>query len=275
MVGEPAQVEVATAELRIPIAGLGSARYAVRCIGFSKRFTAPARRRELPSRNVTLMIGFGDPLRLLSDHDAGVRAVHSFVSGLQLESAVTERFGHQYGLHVQLSPLAAAALFGLPMHELTDVLVDLPSVLGADGARLAERLESTATWPARFALIRAELATRIAVGRSPSVAVALAWQELRAANGAVRIGQLVAESSMSHRHFIARFRAEVGVTPKQLARVLRFEHAVDLLARPGASVAETAASAGYYDQAHLGREFRILAGAPPVVLPAARRADGT
>ncbi|MDJ0347119.1 hypothetical protein QMK19_38495 [Streptomyces sp. H10-C2] len=125
---------VATAtELRIPVPGLGSARYAVRCAGFSKRFAAPVRWRELPSRHVTLMFGFGDPLRLLSDHDAGVRTARSFVTGLQTESSPTERLGHQYGLHVQLSPLAAAALFGLPLHELTDVLVDLPSLLGGDG----------------------------------------------------------------------------------------------------------------------------------------------
>ncbi|MDJ0347118.1 helix-turn-helix domain-containing protein [Streptomyces sp. H10-C2] len=123
--------------------------------------------------------------------------------------------------------------------------------------------------------MRTELAMRIALGRSPSTAVAQAWQVLRATNGTARIEHLVAESGMSHRHFIARFRDEIGVTPKQMARVLRFEHAMDLLTRTGASVTGTALAAGYCDQAHLSRDFRALGGSSPGMLLAAHRARGS
>jgi len=261
-----------TARLRIPVPEVGSARYGVRCVGFSKRLAEPQRWRELPSSHLTLMFGFGDPLRVVSSHGGETRTALSFVSGLQTRADTTERSGHQFGLHVQLSPLAAGALFGRPVHELTDELVDLPSVLGPEGPRLAERLESAVTWADRFALVQAAIAPRIALSLSPHAAVIHAWQQLRASHGTVRIEHLVAESGLSHRHFIHRFREQIGVTPKQMARVLRFEHALDLLTRPGASAAAAALAAGYCDQPHISRDFRALAGAPLGVVLAAHRA---
>ncbi len=65
----------------------------------------------------------------------------------------------------------------------------------------------------------------------------------------------------SARHLTNRFRAEVGLRPKEAARVVRFDRARRQL-RPGRRMADVAAAAGYYDQAHLAREFQALAGVP-------------
>jgi AraC-like DNA-binding protein len=63
--------------------------------------------------------------------------------------------------------------------------------------------------------------------------------------------------------------------PKTLARVLRFKHALGLLQRDdGARFAEIAETCGYYDQAHLNRDFRAFAGAPPTDFLARRLPDG-
>jgi AraC-like DNA-binding protein len=206
------------------------------------------------------MISFGDPLVLLGDGDH--RSVRSFVSGLQTESTITERLGHQHGLHVQLSPLAAYSLLGLPMHSLTNVLVDLPAVLGRTSMQLVERLASASDWPERFDLLRAALAARMTNGPEPTPAVVEAWHRLRATNGTARIADLVRQSGLSHRHLVARFREEVGMTPKSLARVLRFEHSLSML-ESGDTLADVAIAAGYYDQAHLNRDFKALAGCSP------------
>jgi AraC-like DNA-binding protein len=56
---------------------------------------------------------------------------------------------------------------------------------------------------------------------------------------------------------------QVGLAPKACARLLRFEHAVELLGAPGASPSSVAAEAGYYDQAHLDRDCRQFAGCTP------------
>lgn len=105
-------------------------------------------------------------------------------------------------------------------------------------------------------------------GPGVSPEVGYAWQRLLRTGGRVAISRLAAETGWSDRHLRGRFRAEIGLTPKAAARVIRFDRARRLLGRgqrAGArpSLADLAASCGYYDQAHLDREFRDLAGCPP------------
>ena len=78
-----------------------------------------------------------------------------------------------------------------------------------------------------------------------------------------RIATLADETGWSTRHLANRFRAETGLTPKAAARVIRFDATRRRLQRGGASIAEVAATYGYYDQPHLVREFGALAGCSP------------
>ena len=64
------------------------------------------------------------------------------------------------------------------------------------------------------------------------------------------------------RHLTNRFRAEVGLRPKEAARVVRFDRARRLL-HAGRPARRRGRRAGYFDQAHLNREFRALAGCSP------------
>ena len=89
-------------------------------------------------------------------------------------------------------------------------------------------------------------------------------QQLRSSHGSARIDDLVKRTGFSHRHLAARFREQVGMTPKAFARVLRFDHSVTLLRRDRPSLAASvAAAAGYYDQSHLNRDFRAMAASSP------------
>lgn len=260
------QTSVGVREARLWLPGPDSrtGAQATRCVGFAKEFVAPERRRELPSRHVSLIINFGDPLVVVGDR--GAQNVGSFVAGLQPRAAVTERHGRQHGMHVELAPLAAYALIGAPMAALTGTLVDLAVVLGREGSDLVERLASARSWSDRFRILEATLTRRMVGGPPPDRAVADAWHQLSESNGSVRIDEVVKRSGHSHRYLVSRFREQIGTTPKLAARVLRFEHSLRLLRQPGTSIADVATATGHYDQSHLAREFRALAGCPPTEL---------
>lgn len=246
-------------DLELP--GHGTAR----TTGFAVRFTTTHRRAELPSGRITLLINLGDPLVI--QRRSGPQPLGSFVAGLQSQPVHAERLGWQTGLHVQLSPLAARAAFGVPMGELTDSLAELDTLLGKDAKRLIDRLYSAGTWADKVELLRQALSQRIERAREPTPAVAWAWRELRVTNGRARIDHLVRETNTSHRHLVRRFHDEIGMTPKAVARLLRFEHSICLLSQ-GRALTHVASEGGYYDQAHLHREFRVLAGRPPGAMKA-------
>lgn len=87
---------------------------------------------------------------------------------------------------------------------------------------------------------------------------------LGAARTPASVRRAAADLGISPRHLARLFLAEVGVPPKLCARLMRFQRVVRLLGRrPRAPSGELVGAGGYYDQAHLIREFRAFAGLSP------------
>jgi len=240
--------------------------------GYREDMAGPLRRRELPSGHVTLILSFGEPIALLpAERPAAAGTFTSFLVGLDDGPTITEHAGRQHGVQVDLSPLGAYALLGGATSEYASAVVPLADLPGQRGDELAARLADAPGWAARFALLDQVLGARIAAGPAPAPEVAWAWRRLQRVAGRGAVAELAEEVGWSHRHLICRFREQIGLAPKAAARVLRFERAVGLLAAPGGPPwAELAVRCGYYDQAHLNREFRALAGCTPTELVAGR-----
>ena len=98
----------------------------------------------------------------------------------------------------------------------------------------------------------------------PSVPVIWAWNRLRASGGRAPSAPR-GRAWLQPKRLIAQFRDHVGLPPKTMARVIRFERAVRLLRDSGTPLgwAEIAYRCGYFDQAHFNREFREFAGRTP------------
>jgi AraC-like DNA-binding protein len=174
-------------------------------------------------------------------------------------------------LQVDLAPLAARRLLGLPMSELANRSVSLEDVLGPPASELAGRIADAPGWPERFAMVQRALAARIADAPAADPGVAWSLGVLAGSGGRAPIGALAGELGWSHRRLIARFRDAVGMPPKRVARILRFERLTTVIgADPSIGWARAAAECGFADQAHLVREVRDLAGLTPTRLLADR-----
>lgn len=272
----------ASARLRRHI--LGYCGYAEKTVGFN-------RRRELPSGEVIVIVGFGPKLETTYPDLAPERSERhrSFVAGLHQTHCLVATPGTQAGIQLNLTPPGAHLLLGVPMHELTDRVVELDDLLGREGELLVEELYEARDWEARFGLLDAVLERRLGEARSGTPDVAWAYRRMLATAGRLRIGELCAELGCSRKHILRRFSEQIGVAPKTFARILRFERAAHLLGhRDGASWvpesehgagselswAEVAAECGYFDQAHMNRDFRQFAGIAPGALAAALLPDG-
>jgi len=229
-----------------PLAGRVTSYY-----GFEVGAPQPVRQREGPGADVVVILTFEEHWLIDGDRHT------SFVAGLHDRQVTTEHPGRSLGMQINLEPLAARALVGAPLHELAGRVVPLDQVL--DGA-VVERLADTGDWDSRFALLDATLAPRLADSR-PSPEVSWAWRRLRVTHGRVAIGELAAELGWSRKRIVARFRDEIGLPPKAVARLLRFEHARELAGTM--SWGELAFECGFSDQPHLIAEFRRITGRTP------------
>jgi AraC-like DNA-binding protein len=229
-----------------PLAGRVTSYY-----GFEVETPEPVRQREGPGTDVVVILTFEQ--HWLID---GERRT-SFIGGLHDRQVTTEHPGRSLGMQIDLDPLAAHALFGTPLHELAHRTVPLEETLGPF---LVERLAGAQDWSARFALLDDVLAPRLA-DACPSPEIAWAWRRLRATHGRVPIGELATELGWSRKRIVARFRDEIGLPPKAVARLLRFERARDLAGTM--SWGELAFDCGFSDQSHLIAEFRRITGRTP------------
>ncbi|MFK0045452.1 helix-turn-helix domain-containing protein [Streptomyces sp. NPDC090741] len=252
----------AGASRRRPAAALRP--HIVNYTGFRTEFTAPRRRLELPTGYVTLVFPFGEGLwvsRGGEEPSAPLRpAAGALISGPRTGWAIGVHAGAVHGLEVNMSPLGAYRLFGIPVTHFGEARVDPADVLGAAGRHLAERLQALGTWPECFDLLDAVFTARLERGPVAAPEVRGALSRLWADSGSLALA--AAETGWSARTLRARFREQVGLSPKGVARVFRLQHALRLLAA-GVAPAQVAAACGYHDQAHFGRDVKALTGLPP------------
>jgi AraC-like DNA-binding protein len=244
-------------------------------VGYRQAGVAPAVHRGLPSPWLTMIVTLDEPLVIARHPDPGQSGgTYDFLlGGLHTAPALVTHAGAQGGIQLGLTPAGARALLGLPAAELASIDVEAGEVLGRLAGEVRERVLAAADWAGRFAVLERFLIAQAGAARvpAPRPEVSYAWDRLQRSCGAVSVAALAAETGWSARHLGEQFRAETGLTPKAGARVVRFDRARRrLLARSAAGdrvvLAAFAAECGYYDQAHLARDFRALAGCPPSAL---------
>ncbi|RZT16033.1 AraC-like DNA-binding protein [Mycobacterium sp. BK558] len=199
------------------------------------------------------------------DHVGPPLRLRSFVAGLTDAPVLVGHAGSARCLQIDLTPLGARSILGLPLSELANQTVPFEAVLGRTGMTLVQRIGEAPCWRDRFALVDQLLLRRL--GDAPDVDRGVAWSLARitASGGRTSIGPLAAELGWSHRRLISRYRDAVGLPPKTVARIVRFERALERL-RCGVELSVVAVDCGYFDQAHLCREVRDLAGVTPAEL---------
>jgi AraC-like DNA-binding protein len=240
-------------------------------VGYRQEGRAPGMHRGLPSPFLTLVLTADQPLVIAAhaDRRQAPGCYDALVGGLHTRPVLISSDGRQFGVQLALTPAGARALLGTPAAALAAVDCHLADVLGRAGGEMTERFRSASDWPGRFAAVERVLLRLIRDdGGAPAAEVAEAWRLTLAAAGRLRVEEIARRVGWSSRYLLQRFRAETGLTPKEAARVARFDRARRALAARTATggapdLAVLAAAGGFSDQAHLTREWQAFAGLPP------------
>jgi AraC-like DNA-binding protein len=219
-----------------------------------------------PDGHPEIVVHGGDPFR----ESGGSLQERALIAGQSTRATRVSPSGAVRVVGARLRPDAAHALFGAPQHELTNRVVDLrdldaplASALRGDvaarsrGEEMLEGLEGAlAAAVSRIPRRR----RRDRFGRPAAEAIRLADRR----GGLVRVEALARRLGVTRRQLERLFRDRVGIPPKLFLRILRFQRALGSSgdARAG-GWAQVAVALGFYDQSHLIRDFRELAGRAP------------
>ncbi len=233
-------------------------------VGYRQLGGPPRVHRGLPSGSMTVIVNVGDPVRVLAG--AGAERFDTTVAGLHTSATLIDDTGTQEGVSIGLHPLGVRRLFGAPAAALSDLAVELDELIGPDGRRLWERLQAPGTARHRSEVCLRWLRAQLTRDRDAGVEaeVRRAWWLLEASAGRVRVDDIADDVGWSRQHLRRRFRAQLGLNPKESARILRFDASVRRLkAYPDTSLSTVAAECGFTDQSHLTNEWTRLAGCTP------------
>jgi AraC-like DNA-binding protein len=243
-------------------------------VGYHAEGLTPQLHRGLPSPYLTFILSLGQPIVTGATPSQAwgdtARRTEILVAGLHDAPAYVVQPEVQSGIQLAVHPLAAHSIFGTPASRLPAEAISGADVLGPEVERLRQRLLEPSSWSQRFDLVAHYLRRRVdARGRRrarPEVVAAWSWLTRR--QGACSIAELAGHVGVSPRHLRALFGAEVGISPKQVAALMRFDATKQDIARAVVDggplrLTELAHRRGFYDHAHLDAEFRRFAGTSP------------
>lgn len=259
-------------------------------LGSEGYLPAALRERSLPSAEIAMLVNFGSPHRTLdvADPHRSTNHQNAWIVGLHDSYQLSEAVGARRFMVIRFTPIGAHLFLKIPMETLANRTVELEQIDFPIARFLLNRLKAAGDWESRFAVMDSLIAERVVSARSPSAGLVWAWERLQETHGETEVGLLAAEIGCSRRHLIASFRQHIGLPPKTVARILRFNHTLRVMNRIGRNLdnnpdsrpyfdlpqignachrnvrwPEVALDCGYYDQAHLIKEFQAFAGVTP------------
>lgn len=204
-----------------------------------------------------------DEVRIYKDaqHHRFQRYSGAIVSGPYAEPFLTDTVLESSVIGVHFKPGGAFPFLGIDAGELSNRHADLEAIWGRAAVALRERLCGAASVERRFRLLEQFLENRLHFEQHSAAAFAIATfarvrlQMTRELAHAVRL---------SEKRFIDVFRREVGVNPRLLTRIYRFQRVLARTQQVGTlDWAELALDHGYFDQSHLIRDFLAFSNFSP------------
>jgi AraC-like DNA-binding protein len=216
----------------------------------------------LPDGCPELVMQFGDCFERVHADGTSERQPAILFAG-QLTGQLSLRPTGTIGtLGIRFRPAGAAAILHMPQQPLRGAT---PSVETLDGRlyRMLSAIRASSCSLADAAgRVQRSLLTRLDEDwLDPRVHAAV--DVIARSRGQTPIDRVAARSGVTPRHLERRFADLVGVSPKRLARIVRFQRALRMMQRPLVNGAMTSAECGYADQPHFIREFTDLAGCSP------------
>ncbi len=236
----------------------------------------------LPSGTAEFMVNLGPPQIILQRPADKKPAMyrHAWLSGIQDAPLLTapahgsDTFNTHF-VSASLKPEGVCELFGSDAIDTAGRVVDAEDMVGPGIRSLRDRLGEATRSEIRFSALADFLRLqRLTRARPAPFAAVWAMGRTLTMQGNLRVDDLCNELGISRKHLNNIYKVATGLSPKRFARLTRFRSVVDRIRGPAEPWVSIAADKGYFDQAHLIRDFRQFAGETPSAFLKSRGPDG-
>jgi len=219
----------------------------------------------LPDGCVELILNFGAHFEEYKTNGHKERQPNNIVVGQMTRPVVISPTGSVQLLGIRFHPGGTFPFFRVPMEDLTNRVLALGEVTVEFERDLIARVDTAPLTSQTIAAVERLLSERVRNSKYESWVPEMATRIIQC-GGRVSMDALATAAGVSGRQLERRFIRDVGVGPKLLCRILRFQQVLQAFQRNAFSWAAAAADCGYYDQAHLIRDFQQFAGQTPASL---------
>ena len=218
----------------------------------------------LPDGTIEVIFNLADAFENHRDDGTALRQPLSLVVGEITRPMLIASTGRVDIVGIRFRPGGAHPFLQLPLWELTDRWFALEELATDQERDVLTRLFDAGGEAARFLVLSEHLTCLLGVAGRLDRAVEGAVDLITKSGGWMPIDELAGRLGLSGRQLELRFKERVGIGPKLLARMVRFQRIFQALeARASRRWGRVAAECGYYDQAHLIRDFRQFTGQTP------------
>ncbi len=241
-------------------------------VGFIKRFwflqyahggKTPEPETVLPDGCPEIVFNLSDRFERVHAYGREVQSAALFAG--QIRHCISIRATGRVSLFgVRFQPAGAWPLGRFSMHELTDEICDIAEPLGPDGSELKLRISEAASFKERIAVFEGFFLNRLATAKSDAIAHH-ASSLIQTRDGHISIRDLADRMGIGERRLERRFRESVGISPKLLARIVRFQGVVRKIRQAETpQLLDAVHEFGYFDQSHMVRDFKEFSGETPL-----------
>jgi AraC-like DNA-binding protein len=227
--------------------------------------TEAAPERILPDGCAEIILNFAAPFRAIDQNGLSKIQPSQFLVGQMTRPIFIVPTGEARLIGIRFHPGGTFPFIDIPLGEAIDSVIELGAISSGLARELLTATDRESALRDQIAALQAVLVNRLGKSKKESRLLGLAASIVQSA-GLVSVDELASQAAMSSRQLRRRFLQEVGIGPKLLCRLLRFQRVFAAVDREDHEWAGVAFECGYYDQAHLIKDFRQFANQTPAAL---------
>ena len=239
----------------------------VKCLWMleSDSFPSPSPERILPDGCSEIVFHLGDAFE--QHHPDGTTELQpmTMIVGQMRRHLLIQPTGRVCVLGVRFWPGGTYPFLRIPQHEIAGRVLGLDTIVGSFASELHSRIADAASAAEKFRVVEALLAERLIHAGRLDDRLAKAVRLIFQTGGCLPMDELARAIGVNARGLDRSFNTRVGIPPKALCRIVRFQRVFKLLEQQsaGANWTQIALECGYYDQSHFIKEFKAFAGKEP------------